>query len=138
MTKDSSAGTWKPRPHDDRGVASVLVIACCALSLAALAAGLSIGAVGTARHRAAVAADLAAIAALQVPPGSTAPGGCDRAEDLARRMGASLASCELPSNDEVKVVVDVQLTPAVASLLQRVGISTSNVTARAHARARYD
>jgi len=138
MTKYLQACTLRPGRSGDRGVASVLVIACCALSLAALAAGLSVGAVGTARHRAAVAADLAAIAALQVPPGLTAPGGCARAEDLARRMGASLANCELPSNDEVKIVVDVQLTPAVASLLQRVGVSTSNVTARAHARARYD
>lgn len=138
MTEESLASTWRPRRSNDRGVASVLVIACSALSLAALAAGLSVGAVGTARHRAAVAADLAAIAALQVPSGSTAPGGCARAENLARRMGASLANCELPSNDEAKIVVDVQLTPAVASLLQRVGVSTSNVTARAHARVRYD
>ena len=81
-----------PRCGDDRGVATVIAagaIGVVALLLGALAV---LGAVVVTRHRAATAADLAALAgAAESVRGRDA--GCARARELAERNGGVLVTC---------------------------------------------
>jgi secretion/DNA translocation related TadE-like protein len=73
-----------------------------------LAAG---GAATVARHRAQMAADLAALAAaLRAWDGQSAA--CDRAADLSARNGASLVACRLEGLDAV-VTVEVRVAGGV-------------------------
>jgi len=81
------------RPRRDAGAATVLVLAAiCVLVLAtAVVTGLA-GAVST-RHRAALAADAAALAAAAAVSGPLAP--CETARSLAAANGAELVRCRL-------------------------------------------
>ncbi|WP_018332830.1 Rv3654c family TadE-like protein [Actinomycetospora chiangmaiensis] len=78
---------------DDRGAATVVAAAMVAALVLLLATVLVLGAVVATRHRAAVAADLAALAgAAEGVRGQRA--GCDRARSLAASNGGELRSCE--------------------------------------------
>jgi secretion/DNA translocation related TadE-like protein len=75
------------------------------LVLAITFAGLAIGSVVVARHRAQAKADLAALAAAQTLPAG--PGqACLRGAALARSMKAHLAQCDV---DDLDVVITVEL-----------------------------
>jgi secretion/DNA translocation related TadE-like protein len=81
------------------------------ITLIWLGAGVA-GAYGTAtvaRHRAAAAADLAALAAaVHVPDGQ--PGACQVAAEVAARNGGRLRDCRVAGEDvEVQVVISVVL-----------------------------
>jgi secretion/DNA translocation related TadE-like protein len=77
---------------DDRGAATVVAAAMIGALTLLLATVLVLGAVVATRHRAAVAADLAALAgAAEGVRGQES--GCERARDLAARNGAELRSC---------------------------------------------
>ncbi|WP_433801212.1 Rv3654c family TadE-like protein [Actinomycetospora sp. CA-084318] len=79
-------------PTDDRGAATVVAAAMVGALTLLLATVLVLGAVVATRHRAAVAADLAALAgAAEGVRGRQA--GCDRARELAARNGGDLRTC---------------------------------------------
>jgi secretion/DNA translocation related TadE-like protein len=84
--------------RDDAGSGTVLVVGLVAVA-AALTLGLSLlGQVIVARHRAAAAADLAALAAAgaaHAPPSAPATDPCAVAADVAIANGATLTSCRL-------------------------------------------
>jgi secretion/DNA translocation related TadE-like protein len=78
--------------HDDRGVATVIAAGMIGVLGLLLGALLVLGAVVATRHRAANAADLAALAgAAESVRGREA--GCDRARELAERNGGRLVAC---------------------------------------------
>lgn len=88
---------------DDRGAATVVAAAMIGVLALLLTTLLVLGAAVATRHRAAVAADLAALAgAAEGVRGQQA--GCDRARDLAARNGGELRSCVWQGWD-VEVVV---------------------------------
>ncbi len=100
-------------PHRrDRGAATVW--AACAIAGLVVVAGLlwGLGSAAIARHRAAGAADLAALAAAgQAAEGSDVA--CGQALWVAERMGARVVSCRFEGWDAlVEVVVDTGLGPA--------------------------
>lgn len=106
----------------DRGSATVYVLAAAAVVLAAGGVGAEVGAAVVARHRAASAADLAALAAA-----STALRGgpaCAVAGRVVRANAGQLAGCQLIGPD---AVVTAEVAPA--------GIGRSWGTARVSARA---
>lgn len=93
----------------DRGSGTVLVLALCALLVSgALAVGL-LSAALTARHRASVAADLAALAAADALSGRQAGDPCELAERVAHRNGGTLTQCV--SDQDGSVVVEVLVRP---------------------------
>ena len=104
---NSSAGARsRLRPTGEAGVAAVLVLALA--SVLALVGSLFCGvaAVAVARQRAAVTADLAALAAAgAVLTGPAAA--CARAERLAAHNAARLRSCVL-TGDQAMVVAEVR------------------------------
>jgi secretion/DNA translocation related TadE-like protein len=107
----------------DQGAATVLVLAVAAAVLAAgvvatVAAGLAL-----LRHRAAIAADNAALAAaLSAPVG--APAACASAAQVARANGAQLAGCTLHD-----AVAEVTVTAAPGAWLSWVGAVRLNARA---------
>jgi secretion/DNA translocation related TadE-like protein len=107
----------------DRGSASVWLIGLAALIGLATTIGVVQGGAVVARHRAEVAADLAALAgAVQVSVGEDAP--CAAASRLAGRNGGRLTTC-IVSGDDVEVVVTRRL------VLGRLGSATASARARA-------
>jgi secretion/DNA translocation related TadE-like protein len=99
--------------RDDRGSASVLVLALSAvLALVGILAA-SVGAVAVARHRAASAADLAALAAADRALDGEVPA-CQAARRAARAVGAVLEQCRL-TGDESDVVAAVRPPGALGS-----------------------
>lgn len=92
---------------DDRGVATVLGLALATVIAGAGMVTLGVVAVAVTHQRAAVAADLAAIAA--------AAHGCDAARQVAVAQGAISVSC---SDDDGDAVVTVALSPP--ELLERL------------------
>jgi secretion/DNA translocation related TadE-like protein len=97
--RTAPAGRWR----DDRGSASLWVLAVGALVVSvALAVALS-GAAMTARHRAQVSADLGALAGAR-HAAEGAQGACARAEMIVARNGTVLVGCRL---DGLDLVVDV-------------------------------
>ncbi|MCM6772747.1 flp pilus-assembly TadE/G-like family protein [Nocardia sp. CDC159] len=96
-----SAGLRTPR-RDQGGATVAACVAVAALLVLTLAIG-QVGAVVVARHRAQAAADLGALAAA----GGLAAGtgsGCERAEDVARRMRATVLECDVAGWDVTLVV----------------------------------
>lgn len=87
----------------DRGSASVVAVgACAAICLAAAGVAVVVDA-ARAGHRAAAAADLAALAA--APYAARAePGACSHAARVAGRNGAQLADCVVAADGSVTVV----------------------------------
>jgi secretion/DNA translocation related TadE-like protein len=107
----------------ERGAATVLVLAVAAAVLAAGVLATAAGGLVVLRHRAAVAADNAALAAaLSAPVGP--PAACTSAAQVARANGARLAGCTLHD-----AVAEVTVTAAPSAWLRWVG------TVRLNARA---
>ncbi|WNV91724.1 Rv3654c family TadE-like protein [Umezawaea sp. Da 62-37] len=89
---------------DDRGVATVVGVACIAVFALLIVFGVRLGGVVVERHEVAGAADLAALAAAaHLTDGPV--GACDRARWVAERMGKRLGECAV-SGWEVVVRVD--------------------------------
>jgi secretion/DNA translocation related TadE-like protein len=95
----------------------ILVLVCVAALLA------SLGAVAVARHRAASAADLAALAGAQHALEGAGPS-CDAARQVAEAQGARLATCELHG---AEVVVEVSVRPA--GRIGQLGLATARARA---------
>lgn len=97
-----------PREDAERGSNTVtsLGLVCVLLVLGLTVAGL-VGIV-SANHRAATAADLAALAGADAARGLSSGQPCTIAAAVAGRNGASLAGCALPS--ELSGTVDVRVT----------------------------
>ena len=100
------------------------MLAVVLAGLLVCSAGAALGQAAVARHRAAAAADLAALAAADVLVGRAAGDACTAAGLVAGRGGARLVGCR-PTGEEVVVEVAVD----VAGALQGLG------PARAAARA---
>ncbi|GDY30744.1 Rv3654c family TadE-like protein [Gandjariella thermophila] len=107
----------------DRGSATVWVVAVIAAVLVVTTAGVYLGAAVVTRHRAAAAADLAALGAAVDGVSGESPA-CERAAWVAERMGTALVSCHLDGWDAL-----VEVTSRPPEPLARFG------TARARARA---
>lgn len=95
-----------PRPRGQRGSATVHV-----LSMVVLLTAMALGATGfaglaTAKHRAAAAADLAALAAAAAPAE-----GCALAAATARRNGGRLTRCRREGSDVTVTVVVAARAP---------------------------
>ncbi|MDP3711680.1 MAG: pilus assembly protein TadG-related protein [Mycobacteriales bacterium] len=107
----------------DRGSGTVLVL-CLAMVLTGTTVVLAgLGAAAVARHRAASAADLAALAAAdRVLDGETAA--CAAARRAGDAVGARVRACRL-DGDRVTVVVEVRPAGALA------GLGSAAATARA-------
>ncbi|MCU1676364.1 MAG: hypothetical protein JWM93_1122 [Frankiales bacterium] len=113
---------WR-RAGRDTGAASVLVVAVVAVLLTATAATMTLAEVSVTRHRAAAAADLAAVAGAAALPGVGAPP-CERAAEIAAANGAQLEECEVAGPAVgVQVAVD-----------SRARLGSGTVHARARAR----
>lgn len=85
--------------------------------------GALVGSAVVARHRAAAAADLAALAAAaQLPAGPQAA--CSAAESVARSMASRVARCDV---DGLDVVVIAEATPGVGA--RWVGPATASARA---------
>lgn len=99
------------RLRGEEGSATVLVLALAASMLAAGIVASAVGGAVLVRHRAALAADAAALAAaIRLSAGD--PSACTRAGELARANGATLVQCSVHA-----AVVDVAVTVAAAGWL---------------------
>ncbi len=98
------------RLRDERGSATVWVLALAAVLGLVTTASVLVGVAVVARHRAASAADLAALAAAgRAVTGD--PDACAAAHDVARVNGADLTGCSVGSGAvvQVEVAIDVRL-----------------------------
>jgi secretion/DNA translocation related TadE-like protein len=93
------------------GAASVLAAVFMSLVLAITFAGIAIGSVVVARHRAQAVADLAALGAAQRLPAGREQA-CTRAGALTRAMNAHLAQCDI---EDLDVLVTVEVAVSVGS-----------------------
>jgi secretion/DNA translocation related TadE-like protein len=103
----------------DDGLATV--VACLGIAVLVLVTGLAVqlGAVLIARHRAEVAADLAALSAASLVLGGSERA-CAAAAQYARENNAELVSCEQESLDvRVEVRVRVRAGPLLGAALGR-------------------
>jgi secretion/DNA translocation related TadE-like protein len=89
----------------DEGFVTVAVVGLAAVLVAVSALLATLGAVAVARHRAASAADLAALAAAGHVLDGTA---CEAAREVARAAGAELTDCR-PEGTTVLVVAAVRV-----------------------------
>ncbi|MET8698280.1 Rv3654c family TadE-like protein [Kitasatospora sp. NPDC004723] len=113
--------------RSDAGSATVWLLACALLGCLACGAGLSVGAVLGARHRAESAADLAALAAADGLL-LDADGGCGRAGAVAAAQAAVVLSCAVDrAADAVEVVAQVP----VAGLPSRLPVGPARGRSRA-------
>jgi secretion/DNA translocation related TadE-like protein len=109
--------------RDDAGFVTVAVAGLLLVLLSVTSLVAVLGAVGVARHRAAAAADLAALAAAErALEGPSAA--CTAAATVARRQSARLTSCSL---DGLEAWVEVTVRPP-----GRVGLM-GEARARSHA-----
>lgn len=93
------------RAGDDRGAASLLLLAVGLVFVAAGVAGAAVGAARVARHTARTAADFGALAgAMHAVEGQEAA--CAQAARLASANGARVTSCE---TDGLEIVVRVEV-----------------------------
>ncbi len=113
----------RPR-SDERGSATVWVIALSGVLVVIGTAAVLVGAATVARHRATTAADLAALAAAEHAVRGD-PGACAAAGEVAGANGARLAACTVGDGAvvEVAVAVPVRLGP--------LGVSRAGARARA-------
>ncbi len=100
--------------NQDRGSASILLVALSGLLGVLAALALSVGGAVVARHRAESAADLAALAAASRWTGGQSTV-CVRARDVARAGGAVLVRCGL-IGDVAQVRTEVTLPGRLAWL----------------------
>ena len=123
MSLPASELPVRESPANDRGSATIWTAGAIAVVFLITAALLVVGAAVQTRHRAASAADLAALAAASyAPDGEQAA--CGRARWVTDRMGAQLVRCWFRGWD---ALVEVRLAPPAS--LVRHGVAT------AHARA---
>src|SRR3954453_11579480 len=116
-------GSRSPVVSRDRGSATVWLAGLTALIGLVTVAALVHGSAVIARHRAATAADLAAVAAaVRVPDGIQAA--CDAARTIAARNGGSLIGCVVSGDD-----VEVEVTRAL--VLGNLGSWAASARARA-------
>jgi secretion/DNA translocation related TadE-like protein len=109
---------------DERGSATVWVIALSGVLALVAAAVVLVGAATAARHRAGAAADLAALAAAtRAVLGE--PDACDLAAHVARANAAALVSCSVDDSAVVEVRVDVPVR------LGGLGVHVASARARA-------
>ncbi|MDQ1682246.1 MAG: hypothetical protein QOH99_787 [Frankiaceae bacterium] len=113
----------KVRHQADEGSASVLVVAVVAFVTALTFAALSLADVRIARHRAAAAADLAAVAGAAAWPASPSAM-CARAREIGTLNGAVVTECHLDGS-----AVSVHVTVGVRGALPLGAV----VSARARA-----
>jgi secretion/DNA translocation related TadE-like protein len=104
----------------ESGVAAVWAATAVSVLMAVLLVGLDLGGAVAGRHRAAAAADLAALAAAGHAIHGTGPA-CDRARRLAEQMGGRLAVCRLVGWEAlVEVHVEVGTTlPGIGPAIGR-------------------
>jgi secretion/DNA translocation related TadE-like protein len=112
------------RARDDRGSATVWVLALSGVLLSFGAAAVLVGTAVAARHRAEAAADLAALAAAGSAVSGTADP-CVAASSIASANGAVLESCTVGPGAVVEIRVGVRVT--MASL----GVRWAHADARA-------
>ena len=112
------------RLRRERGSATVWVLALAGVLGLVTAASVLVGVAVVARHRAASAADLAALAAAGGAVTGN-PDACSAAADVARANGAELTGCSVGSGSVVEVEV------AIAVRLGRLGVHTAVGRARA-------
>ena len=102
------------RPHGDAGTATAMVLGLAAVLLLCGTVVTALAAVAVARHRAASAADLSALAAAAaVLDGPEVA--CARARQLAAQVGAQLSRCTVVA-DRVDVVAQVRPPGALGRL----------------------
>ncbi|MEV0677302.1 Rv3654c family TadE-like protein [Actinosynnema sp. NPDC050436] len=92
---------------DDRGAASWVAVAVLGVVGVAVVFGVQYGEVVVGRHRAAAAADLAAVAGAAWVSGGEASA-CGRAEWVVRRMGGELVACAVSEREPSKQGVSEQ------------------------------
>jgi secretion/DNA translocation related TadE-like protein len=95
----------------DEGAGTVLALGLVALLASLVLACVALGAVVVARHRAASAADLAALAGADRTLGRAAGAPCSAARTVARVNGGVLSKCSVTADGTVSVVVQVRLPP---------------------------
>ncbi len=95
-------GTSSWPKSGERGSGTVLALATVAVVAAVTAAAILVSGAWTARHRAGIAADAAALAAAEVAVGRAGGEPCAQARLVARANGAGLGECTV-----VGVVVQV-------------------------------
>jgi secretion/DNA translocation related TadE-like protein len=109
MTGSGSGGG----PAADRGSATVWVAIACLLTWAVAIFALSVGGAIAARHRAAAAADLAALAgARTLADGVGDP--CPEAQRVAAAATAQVVSCDVLTDGSLEVVAEVALPRLLA------------------------
>ncbi len=80
--------------HSDRGSGSVLALAAVCAIVTVAAAGVAVVGAGAAYARAAMAADLAALAGADVASGRAGGVPCDVAQSIAQVNGAAMTDCD--------------------------------------------
>jgi secretion/DNA translocation related TadE-like protein len=114
-------------PAADRGSGTLLTLAVVIFLLSLIAAVGVFGRYIVVRHRAAAAADLAALAGAQAY--GTGKDGCAMAKAVAARNGQQLAECSV-AGDRTDFVVSVRVTAAAPT---RVPVLPRMITATAAA-----
>ncbi len=114
---------------DDRGFAGVVLLALSAVLALVAALAVALGSVAVARHQAASAADLGALAASDLSDQGPGPACAAAARVVRAALGARavVARCALLGGDQGLVEVVVSVRPAGA--LDQLGAATA--TARA-------
>lgn len=112
------------RTREDRGSATVWVLALSGVLMSLGAAAVLVGAAVAARHRAEAAADLAALAAAgRAVTGSAAP--CAAASSIASVNGAVLEACTVHPGAVVEIRVGVRVR------MSSLGVRWAHANARA-------
>ena len=109
----------------DEGSGTVHGLTLAAVLCTLLIALLLVAQAGIATHRAAKAADLAALAAADVARGLSPGIPCETAQAVARENGADAVECEVvaPENTTVDVTATIDLPPPLTSLGPARGVS---------------
>ncbi|WP_306188693.1 MULTISPECIES: Rv3654c family TadE-like protein [unclassified Streptomyces] len=106
-------------PGGDRGSATVWSVGAIALLCVVFGIGLALGQAVVTRHRAAGAADLAALAAAEHWAQGRAEA-CARADRVARAQGAGLVRCAI-AGDTSDVTAESERGPFTARVRARAG-----------------
>lgn len=121
----AARGSSKSRNHPDEGSGTVHGMTIAVLMCALLIVILLLGQAGISMHRAAKAADLAALAAADTARGLASGVPCDVARAVAQENGAVMDHCDLvtPEQTTVDVRTSIALFGPLEPLGPAVGIS---------------